>query len=65
MKYIISVAGQRYEVEIEDLNVRPIVARVDGEAFEVNPENGTRALGGAPPSIRVRVTRSPRPVRPA
>jgi biotin carboxyl carrier protein len=41
MKYTVTVAGKTYEVEIEDLNARPILARVDGEAFEVMPESGT------------------------
>jgi biotin carboxyl carrier protein len=29
-----------YEVEIENINARPIVAVVDGERFEVTPESG-------------------------
>jgi glutaconyl-CoA/methylmalonyl-CoA decarboxylase subunit gamma len=40
MKYKITVNNQTYEVEIEDINVRPIVAVVDGERFEVSPERG-------------------------
>jgi biotin carboxyl carrier protein len=40
MKYKITVNDQTHEVEIEDINVRPIVARVDGIRFEVMPENG-------------------------
>lgn len=39
MKYQVKVADQSYEVEIEDINARPIVARVDGQSFEVQPEN--------------------------
>ena len=42
MKYQITVENQTFEVEIEDINARPIVARVDGQAFEVQPENGTQ-----------------------
>jgi biotin carboxyl carrier protein len=49
MKYRVSVGGQRYEVEIKDLNVRPITVQVDGEAFEVMPENEAPSLGGPPP----------------
>ncbi len=37
MKYEVTVAGKTYQVEIEDLNARPILARVDGEVFEVYP----------------------------
>jgi biotin carboxyl carrier protein len=42
MKYQVKVANQTFEVEIEDINARPIVARVDGQAFEVRPENGDK-----------------------
>jgi biotin carboxyl carrier protein len=40
MKYKITVKDQIYEVEIENVNTRPIVAIVDGERFEVTPESG-------------------------
>jgi glutaconyl-CoA/methylmalonyl-CoA decarboxylase subunit gamma len=40
MKYKIKVDDQTYQVEIIDLNARPIVAIVDGERFEVDLENG-------------------------
>lgn len=42
MKYQVKVENQTFEVEIEDINARPVVARVDGQAFEVQPENGTQ-----------------------
>jgi biotin carboxyl carrier protein len=42
MKYIVKIADTSYEVEIEDIYARPVIARVDGQVFEVNPENGTR-----------------------
>ena len=38
MKYNVKVGEQTFEVEIEDLNKRPVIARVDGEVFEVNLE---------------------------
>ena len=40
MKYIVKVADTSYEVEIEDIHARPVVAHVDGQRFEVHPENG-------------------------
>ena len=43
MKYTVKIADKSYEVEIEDIHARPIVARVDGESFEVYPENGNKA----------------------
>jgi biotin carboxyl carrier protein len=42
MKYKVRIEDQSYDVEIEDLHVRPVIARVDGERFEVYPENGTK-----------------------
>jgi biotin carboxyl carrier protein len=42
MKYVVKVADQNYEVEIEDLRARPIIARLDGQEFRVNPEDGAK-----------------------
>jgi biotin carboxyl carrier protein len=39
MKYKITVSNKAYEVEIKDINTRPIIAIVDGEQFEVMPED--------------------------
>jgi biotin carboxyl carrier protein len=44
MKYIVKVADKSYEVEIEDIHARPVIARVDGHMFEVTPENGVQAV---------------------
>lgn len=44
MKYSVKVEDQTYEVEIEDLRARPIVAIVDGERIEVEPQNGHTAV---------------------
>jgi glutaconyl-CoA/methylmalonyl-CoA decarboxylase subunit gamma len=38
MKVSVKIDGQIYNVEIQDINKRPIVAVVDGETFEVHPE---------------------------
>lgn len=43
MKYKITVNNKTYEVEIENINARPVIARVDGERFEIMPENGNQA----------------------
>jgi glutaconyl-CoA/methylmalonyl-CoA decarboxylase subunit gamma len=43
MKYKITVKDQIYEVEIENINARPVVAIVDGERFEVTPQRGAQA----------------------
>ncbi|MFT3892572.1 MAG: biotin/lipoyl-binding protein [Anaerolineales bacterium] len=42
MKYTVKVADKTYEVEIENIYTRPVIARVDGETFEIMPENGIR-----------------------
>jgi biotin carboxyl carrier protein len=39
MKYQIKIDNQTYEVEIIDLRDRPIVAFVDGERYEIEPQN--------------------------
>lgn len=38
MNYNIHIGDTNYHVEIEDINQRPIVARVNGKVFIVNPE---------------------------
>jgi biotin carboxyl carrier protein len=47
MKVSVNIDGQTYEVEIQDINKRPIVAIVDGETFEIQPET---ELGTSPAS---------------
>ncbi len=42
MKYTVTIDDQSYEVEIEDIHARPVIAHVDGERFEVHPENGNK-----------------------
>ncbi|HND49539.1 MAG TPA: biotin/lipoyl-binding protein [Anaerolineales bacterium] len=43
MKYKLNVNSQTYEVEIENINARPVVVTVDGQRFEVMPESSTQA----------------------
>jgi len=38
MRLKVQIEGQVFEVEVDDLDARPIVATVDGERFEVWPE---------------------------
>jgi glutaconyl-CoA/methylmalonyl-CoA decarboxylase subunit gamma len=48
MKYTVKIADSTYEVEIDDLNRRPILARIGDETFEVTPENGTSLRADSP-----------------
>lgn len=66
MKYKVSVEGQTFEVEIDDVNARPIIALVDGERFEVWPDNGhTSHSNGTPGPARTAAARTaPRPSGP-
>ena len=43
MKYIVQVADKTYEVEIQDLSARPVIARVDGQEYAVSIEHETDA----------------------
>ncbi len=38
MKLKVVIDSQTYQVEIEDIHARPVIARVDGDKFEVWPE---------------------------
>ena len=40
MKIKVKVEDKFYEVEIEELNTLPIIARIGDETFEIWPENG-------------------------
>ena len=63
MKIKVKIDEQMFEVEINDLAARPIVALVDGQCFEVWPEEET---GPAPaPAGKVPVEKlapAPRPI---
>ena len=43
MKYKITVNNQTYEVEIENINARPVIAHVEGERFEILPGDVNQA----------------------
>jgi glutaconyl-CoA/methylmalonyl-CoA decarboxylase subunit gamma len=51
MKYIVKVVDKSYEVEIEDIHARPVIARVDGQTFEVHPEVQVQSLSQKEPSL--------------
>ncbi len=43
MKLRVKVDAHSFEVEVGDLNARPVIAVVDGETFEVWPEEAEKA----------------------
>jgi len=43
MIYNVKVGGKVFPVDIENINSRPIIAIVDGDRFEVMPENADQA----------------------
>lgn len=51
MKYNVKIGEKTFAVEIEDLNTRPILVRVDGELFEVSPESGAAVSSDVPLSV--------------
>jgi biotin carboxyl carrier protein len=52
MKYRVKIDDQTYEVEVGDLNARPILASLEGETFEVWPEGPSAAETPAAPAVR-------------
>jgi len=40
----VKIGEKTYQVEIEDLNKRPVVARIEGQSFEVWPEVETHPV---------------------
>ena len=38
MKIRVKIENEVYDVEVGDLNTRPVIAKIDGEVFEVWPE---------------------------
>lgn len=63
MNVRVVIDGTAYDVEIGDLNARPIIAIVDGERFEVWPEAPATAPAVAPrePGVTVPARASPPP----
>lgn len=67
MKYVVNVADKQYEVEIEDIYARPVIARVDGQEFRVSPADGKQlSLEGEPRERKpVSLTQQPRIAGPS
>jgi biotin carboxyl carrier protein len=53
MRYTVRIGSRQFHVDIADLKARPVIALVEGETFEVWPENGSAApvpSGPQPPA---------------
>jgi biotin carboxyl carrier protein len=62
MKLIVKVETQSFEVEVGDIHARPITATIDGETFEVWPEDVQLVM----PSVQVgQVASLPTSAQPA
>ena len=60
MKYNLKIGDKAFEVEINDINKRPIVAVVNGREFLVNPEPGPlQAQETTPPEYKPRLATDP------
>ena len=64
MKYRIKIDNQTYEVEIMDLRERPIVAIVDGERFEIEPQNGQSKTSASNPTTDPAIQTPPSKTKP-
>ena len=51
MKYTVKIADRSFEVEIEDIHARPVIARVDGQEFEVSPEENVPSAPQKEPAL--------------
>ncbi len=59
MKYSVEIDGQVYQVVVEDLQARPVIALVDGERFEVWPEEDSKTDQPARSGVEVSVPETP------
>ena len=61
MKLRVKIDDQAFEVEVGDLSARPILAVLDGETYEIWPEETAPAEAPASPPVRTQTT-APVPV---
>jgi biotin carboxyl carrier protein len=62
MNVSVKIDGQTYVVEIQDINKRPIVAIVDGERFEIQPETELAVPAALEPAPIKSKEASPQPI---
>ncbi len=62
MKLRVKIEDQTYDVEVGDLNARPVLATIDGETFEIWPEEAQSTPAAAALAAPVPVAPVSRPV---
>lgn len=65
MKVTLTIEGKQYQVNLIDLNTRPIIAEVEGQTYEVWPEEEQNAAPISPSSGSAPAAVLPTPVAPA
>ncbi|MBI5669883.1 MAG: acetyl-CoA carboxylase biotin carboxyl carrier protein subunit [Chloroflexi bacterium] len=51
MKYQIKIEDRVFDVEVQDINARPVIALVNGERIEVWPQESAPAISTTPPTL--------------
>ena len=67
MKISVTIAGNTYEVDIKDLNARPVLAEVNGQVVEVFPEEHAQTVlsPAVPAAVAPTAPKAPTPVASA
>jgi biotin carboxyl carrier protein len=65
MKIKVTISGKTYEVDIQDLNARPVLAEVDGQVVEVFPEEDQTTAVATSVVTEPNAPKLPKPVQSA
>lgn len=67
MKISVTIAGNTYEVDIKNLNARPVLAEVNGQVVEVFPEESAQTVTSpaVPAAVAPIAPKAPTPVASA
>jgi biotin carboxyl carrier protein len=65
MKVTLTIEGKQYQVELTDLNTRPIIAEVNGQKYEVWPEEEQSSVQSSPAPVPAAAPVLPTPAAPA
>lgn len=65
MKMKVMIDSQTYLVDVEDIHARPVIAIVEGERYEVWPEEGTAQVEGPMAAPMISTPAAENPAAPA